>query len=85
MSSGMCLPVNSLFVLVFADTRSSVVFSNWRFTLDIVEYGLKQNNITSIRFDGKVLQKDRRNVVDNFKTQPDIRVMLLTLSCGAVG
>ncbi|KAL7928886.1 SNF2 family N-terminal domain-containing protein [Trichoderma chlorosporum] len=66
------------------DTKC-VVFSTWRLTLDIVEAGLAQANISSIRFDGKVPQKDRQSVIEKFKSDPNLRVMLLTLSCGAVG
>jgi SNF2 family DNA or RNA helicase len=61
------------------------VFSTWRLTLDIVEAGLDEASLRSIRFDGKVPQKERQSVVDKFKKDPSIRVMLLTLSCGAVG
>ncbi|KAI1208369.1 SNF2 family N-terminal domain-containing protein [Annulohypoxylon truncatum] len=62
-----------------------VVFSTWRLTLDIVQAGLNDAGIRSIRFDGKVPQKDRQSAIDSFRTDPSIRVMLLTLSCGAVG
>lgn len=66
-------------------TIYSVVFSTWRLTLDVVEAGLNQHSIANVRFDGKVPQKDRQSVVNRFKNDPNIRVMLLTLSCGAVG
>ncbi|KAH6867419.1 SNF2 family N-terminal domain-containing protein [Thelonectria olida] len=66
-------------------TPRSVVFSTWRLTLDIVEAGLNQAGVTSIRFDGKVPQKERQVVVNRFRTDPDVRIMLLTLSCGAAG
>ncbi|KAG8668042.1 hypothetical protein FPOAC1_007403 [Fusarium poae] len=62
-----------------------VVFSTWRLTLDIIEAGLAQSSISSVRFDGKVPQKSRQNVVGKFRNDPSIRVMLLTLSCGAAG
>ncbi|KAL7916577.1 SNF2 family N-terminal domain-containing protein [Trichoderma velutinum] len=62
-----------------------VVFSTWRLTLDVIEAGLDQGSLSSIRFDGKVPQKDRQSVIEKFKTDPNLRVMLLTLSCGAVG
>ncbi|KAI0897016.1 P-loop containing nucleoside triphosphate hydrolase protein [Annulohypoxylon nitens] len=62
-----------------------VVFSTWRLTLDIVQAGLTSAGIRSIRFDGKVAQRDRQPVIDSFRTDPSIKVMLLTLSCGAVG
>lgn len=38
-----------------------------------------------VRFDGTVPQKERQPVIDRFRKDPSIRVMLLTLSCGAVG
>ncbi|KAK1252229.1 hypothetical protein MKX08_003416, partial [Trichoderma sp. CBMAI-0020] len=66
------------------DTKC-IVFSTWRLTLDIVEAGLDQASLRSIRFDGQVPQKERQSVVNQFKRDPSIRVMLLTLSCGAVG
>ncbi|CAF3543347.1 unnamed protein product [Fusarium graminearum] len=62
-----------------------VVFSTWRMTLDIVEAGLEQSSISSVRFDGKVPQRSRQKVVDNFRNDLSVRVMLLTLSCGAAG
>lgn len=51
----------------------------------MVEKGLEKAGIRSVRFDGSVLQKERQSVVDRFKADSGIRVMLLTLSCGAVG
>ncbi|KAL7814678.1 SNF2 family N-terminal domain-containing protein [Trichoderma aethiopicum] len=62
-----------------------VVFSSWRTTLEIIELGLKQTGIPCLRFDGKVAQKDRHAVVERFRKDPTIRVLLLTISCGAVG
>ncbi|KAI0861247.1 SNF2 family N-terminal domain-containing protein [Xylaria cubensis] len=62
-----------------------IVFSTWRLTLDLVKVGLDRSSIKSIRFDGKVPQNERGAIIDRFRTDPEIRVMLLTLSCGAVG
>lgn len=62
-----------------------IVFSTWRLTLDLIERALDQASLRSIRFDGKVPQRDRQGVIDKFRTDPSIRIMLLTLSCGAVG
>ncbi|KAL6900038.1 hypothetical protein GGI43DRAFT_406165 [Trichoderma evansii] len=67
-----------------SDTKC-IVFSTWRLTLDVIEAGFDQASLRSIRFDGRVPQKERQSVVDKFKKDPNIRVMLLTLSCGAVG
>ncbi|KAK2007911.1 hypothetical protein LZ32DRAFT_641022 [Colletotrichum eremochloae] len=62
-----------------------VVFSAWTMTLDIVKVGLDQAGISVLRYDGKVPQKERQRVVERFRNEPSIRVLLLTLSCGAVG
>ncbi|KAH0532809.1 hypothetical protein TsFJ059_001448 [Trichoderma semiorbis] len=62
-----------------------VVFSSWRTTLEITEVGLKHACIPCLRFDGKVAQKDRHAVIERFREDPTIRVLLVTLSCGAVG
>ena len=67
------------------DILNSVVFSSWRTTLELIELGLKQAGIPCLRFDGKVAQKDRHVVVERFRKDPTIRVLLLTISCGAVG
>ena len=57
----------------------------WRMTLDVVEAGLNQASISCLRFDGKVPQKDRQGIVSRFRSDPTIKVLLVTLSCGAVG
>ncbi|KAK2038227.1 hypothetical protein LZ31DRAFT_130780 [Colletotrichum somersetense] len=62
-----------------------VVFSTWTMTLDVVKVGLDKAGISVLRYDGKVPQKERQRVVDRFRNEPSIRVLLLTLSCGAVG
>ncbi|KAL7824115.1 SNF2 family N-terminal domain-containing protein [Trichoderma gracile] len=62
-----------------------VVFSSWRTTLEIIELGLKQAGIPCLRYDGKVAQKERHEVVQRFRKDPTVRVLLLTISCGAVG
>lgn len=54
-------------------------------TLDVVEAGLKQAHIQYLRFDGKVAQKNRQAIIERFRKDPSIKVMTLTLSCGAVG
>ncbi|KAM7211076.1 SNF2 family N-terminal domain containing protein [Rhypophila decipiens] len=62
-----------------------VVFSNWRMTLNVVKAGFDKANISSLRFDGQVPHRERQGVLDKFRNDPSIRVLLLTLSCGAVG
>lgn len=66
-------------------TLLSVIFSAWRLTLDVIQKALDEKGIQNIRFDGKVPQKERQNVINSFQTNANINIMLLTLSCGAVG
>lgn len=67
------------------NTPNSIVFSAWRLTLDVVETGLCEAGIRCVRFDGKVPQVQRPAVLNQFRADPALRVLLLTLSCGAVG
>ena len=67
-----------------ADVRS-VVFSFWTSTLEVVEDCLKSRSIGYMRFDGKVPNKQRGILLKSFKNDPDVRVALMTISCGAVG
>ena len=63
----------------------SIVFSSWRLTLNVVETGLKQAGIRYCRFDGRVPQGERKRVLDQFKGDSSIQVLLITLACGNVG
>lgn len=66
-------------------TFHSIVFSFWTSTLDLIEVGLKTRMIPYIRFDGTVAQGTRSKALDRFCSDENIRVALLTISCGAVG
>ncbi|KAE9982043.1 hypothetical protein EG327_005975 [Venturia inaequalis] len=63
----------------------SVVFSYWTSTLDLIQQGLEREGIDCVRFDGQATLKQRNKAVQAFRSNPSIRVMLLSLSCGAVG
>lgn len=54
-------------------------------SLDMVEAGLRRASISVLRFDGKVRQAEHQQVVDRFQQDSSVKVLLLTLSCGAVG
>ncbi|SCV57371.1 related to global transactivator [Fusarium fujikuroi] len=62
-----------------------VVFSSWRTTLNVIQASLDHESIPCLRFDGTVTQKERHSVIERFRNDPQIRVLLLTLTCGAVG
>ncbi|KAL8357956.1 hypothetical protein RB598_002644 [Gaeumannomyces tritici] len=75
ISQLLCLPAES----------KSVVFSSWTMTLDLIQAGLERAGMRYERFDGKVAQRHRDGVIKRFRKDPGVKVLLLTLSCGAAG
>ncbi|EUC36252.1 hypothetical protein COCCADRAFT_23992 [Bipolaris zeicola 26-R-13] len=65
-----------------------VVFSSWTSSLDMVERALRcdpNHIIESVRIDGKVQLKNRSNAIQQLHRNPRIRVILVTIGCGACG
>ena len=65
--------------------HSSVVFSFWRKSLDIVGALLEAKTIPYLRVDGSLLFSKRKTVLDQFQGRNDFQVLLMTLGTGAVG
>ena len=63
----------------------SVVFSSWTKTFDIIQPQLWGHSIRCLRLDGTLSANKRANVLRTFRTDPDIRVLLATISCGGIG
>lgn len=63
----------------------SIVFSFWKTTLDIARTALNEAGIACVQIDGKVKPKDRKAIFEKFQTDDTTRILLLSLSCGAVG
>ncbi|KAL9138566.1 MAG: hypothetical protein Q9175_000194 [Cornicularia normoerica] len=66
------------------DTKS-VVFSSWAKTFDIVQPQLWAHSMRCVRLDGTLSANSRANVLRVFRTEPGIRVLLATISCGGIG
>ncbi|KAF2833695.1 hypothetical protein CC86DRAFT_461991 [Ophiobolus disseminans] len=65
-----------------------VVFSSWTSSLDMVERGLRSDPahlIQSVRIDGKVAPNKRGYAIQQLSDDPNIRVILITIGCGACG
>ncbi|EUC41698.1 hypothetical protein COCMIDRAFT_105493, partial [Bipolaris oryzae ATCC 44560] len=54
-------------------------------SLDMVERGLCSENIRYVRIDGNVAPKNRVYAIEQLRHNPKVRVILLTMSCGACG
>lgn len=50
----------------------------------MVERGLG-NDVDFVRIDGKVAKTKRDNAIQKLREDPNIRVILITISCGACG
>ncbi|KAF1990979.1 hypothetical protein K402DRAFT_323601, partial [Aulographum hederae CBS 113979] len=64
---------------------SSLVFSFWTSTLNIVGTALSRAGIEYTRIDGQMSQKNRIIALQKLRTDDSTKVLLLSLSCGAVG
>ncbi|RLN03188.1 hypothetical protein C2845_PM13G22520 [Panicum miliaceum] len=61
------------------------VFSQWIGMLDLMELSLNSNNIQFRRLDGAMCLNLREKGVNEFQTDPEVRVMLMSLKAGNLG
>ena len=64
---------------------SSVVFSGWTTTFEIIQPQLNKKGIRCVRLDGTSSESQRSRVIDAFRKNSDITVLLATITCGGVG
>eukprot|EP00730_Choanoeca_flexa_P006619 TRINITY_DN12186_c1_g3_i3.p1 TRINITY_DN12186_c1_g3~~TRINITY_DN12186_c1_g3_i3.p1 ORF type:complete len:1047 (+),score=201.58 TRINITY_DN12186_c1_g3_i3:34-3174(+) len=67
------------------DADKCIVFSQWTSMLDLVETVLSKAGIAFVRLDGSMSQSQRSEVLERFKTDPNVAVFLMTLRTGGVG
>ncbi|KAE8731539.1 SWI/SNF-related matrix-associated actin-dependent regulator of chromatin subfamily A member [Hibiscus syriacus] len=65
--------------------EKSIVFSQWTSFLDLLEIPLKRRGIGFLRFDGKLVQKQRERVLREFNDTREKTVLLMSLRAGGVG
>ena len=83
MSKGLSSPFLTTYV---ADgSLYSVVFSFWTKTFDILQPHLWAKSIRCVRLDGSLSATGRAKVLRVFRTDPDIKILLATISCGGIG
>jgi SNF2 family DNA or RNA helicase len=69
----------------FTDKSHSIVFSEWKKSLDIAAIVLGRETIHHARIDGSVPNSERLRVLERFRTEPGLNVLLMTIGTGAVG
>ncbi|KAI9684348.1 MAG: hypothetical protein M1829_002158 [Trizodia sp. TS-e1964] len=63
----------------------SVVFSGWTSHLDLIHIALDAHNISHVRLDGKMSRAQRTESLDQFRDNPDITVIMVSISAGGLG
>ena len=84
----MVLVKKGIFIFVLFSGIStdlySVVFSFWTTTLDSIALAL-DNSSKYVQYDGRSSAAARTAAMQAFRDDSDVRVMLISLSCGAEG
>jgi SNF2 family DNA or RNA helicase len=65
--------------------RSSAIFSYWTFTLDLIECVLNRASIRFTRIDGQLSPEKRADAIRRFQTTDDVRIILVSITCGGAG
>ncbi|XP_050219335.1 DNA repair protein RAD5B isoform X2 [Mercurialis annua] len=65
--------------------EKSIIFSQWTSFLDLLEIPLKRRGIGFLRFDGRLVQKQREKVLKEFNETNEKMVLLMSLKAGGVG
>jgi SNF2 family DNA or RNA helicase len=63
----------------------SVVFSGWTAHLDLIQLALQDNGLNYVRLDGKMSRTARAAAMDNFREDPSIHVILVSITAGGLG
>ncbi|KAL1585425.1 hypothetical protein WHR41_05654 [Cladosporium halotolerans] len=63
----------------------SVVFTEWTSYLDLLEYALAQHGHNYVRLDGSMNVKQRSAVLQTFKSDPSVTVLLVSIRAGGQG
>jgi SNF2 family DNA or RNA helicase len=63
----------------------SVVFSGWTAHLDLIQLAFQENGLKYVRLDGKMSRTARAAAMDNFRDDPSIHVILVSITAGGLG
>ncbi|TWT87814.1 DEAD/DEAH box helicase [Neorhodopirellula pilleata] len=68
---------------VAASGHKAILFSQWTKTIDKMKPALARFN--PLEYHGKIPHKQREQVIDRFKNDPDSRIILMSYGAGSVG
>jgi SWI/SNF-related matrix-associated actin-dependent regulator of chromatin subfamily A3 len=69
-------------------TATSIIFTCWTRTLDLIEIYLTQFGLNACnyqRIDGDCTTLKREKILNRFSKDPDTRILIMTTGTGAVG
>ncbi|TAQ90241.1 hypothetical protein B7494_g1406 [Chlorociboria aeruginascens] len=69
----------------FEPPIKSVVFSGWTAHLDLIQKALEANAISFTRLDGKMTRTARGYALEEFRENPSIHVILVSIMAGGLG
>ncbi|KAM0925834.1 hypothetical protein ACQ4PT_003975 [Festuca glaucescens] len=67
------------------NTEKAIVFSQWTGMLDLLEVHLKASHVSYRRLDGTMSVAARERAVNDFKTVPEVSVMIMSLKAASLG
>jgi SNF2 family DNA or RNA helicase len=62
-----------------------LIFSQWGATINLISKYLTSKRVSCIRYGGDLSLSEKTNVINQFDTNPDIKVLLITTTSGGVG
>lgn len=68
-----------------AEGEKIIIFSQWTSLLDLLEIDVDGKHYGYRRYDGSMNAKQRGDAVEDFKTKPSVRMMLVSLKAGNAG
>ena len=62
-----------------------IIFSCWTRTLNLIQHYLEEAHIEFQRIDGECSLQSRQKTLNEFASNPELRILIMTTGTGAVG
>ncbi|KAG8470640.1 hypothetical protein KFE25_009061 [Diacronema lutheri] len=62
----------------------AIVFSQFTSMLDLIEWRIQRGNVQAVKLDGSMSVSARSSAIDAFMTNPNVKVILISLKAGGV-
>jgi len=65
--------------------QKTIIFAHHLKVLDGIQVFVSENGIKFVRIDGSTLQRERKEAVDSFRLDPEVKVVIIGITAGGVG